>query len=227
MDEPDLDPAREPVRVLVVDDQELFRRGLTMVIGALDGIDLVGEAGDGRTALELAVRTDPDVVLLDVRMPGFSGIETCAELKAIMPSVRIVMLTASDEEADLFDAVKSGASGYLLKDASIDDVASAVRLVADGQSLISPAMAVKLLDEFKQLTGPERSAVVAPRLTDRELQVLRLVARGLSNKDVAKDLFISENTVKNHVRNILEKLQLHSRMEAVMYAVRERLLDVP
>ena len=227
MDEPDLDPAREPVRVLVVDDQELFRRGLTMVIGALDGIDLVGEAGDGRTALELAVRTDPDVVLLDVRMPGFSGIETCAELKAIMPSVRIVMLTASDEEADLFDAVKSGASGYLLKDASIDDVASAVRLVAEGQSLISPAMAVKLLDEFKQLTGPERSAVVAPRLTDRELQVLRLVARGLSNKDVAKDLFISENTVKNHVRNILEKLQLHSRMEAVMYAVRERLLDVP
>jgi two-component system NarL family response regulator len=227
VDEPDLDPAREPVRVLVVDDQELFRRGLTMVIGALDGIDLVGEAGDGRTALELAVRTDPDVVLLDVRMPGFSGIETCAELKAIMPSVRIVMLTASDEEADLFDAVKSGASGYLLKDASIDDVASAVRLVADGQSLISPAMAVKLLDEFKQLTGPERSAVVAPRLTDRELQVLRLVARGLSNKDVAKDLFISENTVKNHVRNILEKLQLHSRMEAVMYAVRERLLDVP
>jgi two-component system NarL family response regulator len=167
------------------------------------------------------------VVLLDVRMPGFSGIETCAELKAIMPSVRIVMLTASDEEADLFDAVKSGASGYLLKDASIDDVASAVRLVAEGQSLISPAMAVKLLDEFKQLTEPDRSAVVAPRLTDRELQVLRLVARGLSNKDVAKDLFISENTVKNHVRNILEKLQLHSRMEAVMYAVRERLLDVP
>jgi two-component system NarL family response regulator len=102
------------------------------------------------------------VVLLDVRMPGFSGIETCAELKAIMPSVRIVMLTASDEEADLFDAVKSGASGYLLKDASIDDVASAVRLVAEGQSLISPAMAVKLLDEFKQLTEPDRSAVVAP-----------------------------------------------------------------
>jgi DNA-binding NarL/FixJ family response regulator len=228
VDEPDVDPARdEPVRVLVVDDQELFRRGLTMVIGALDGIHLVGEAGDGRTALEVAVRTDPDVVLLDVRMPGFSGIETCAELKAIMPSVRIVMLTASDEEADLFDAVKSGASGYLLKDASIDDVASAVRLVAEGQSLISPAMAVKLLDEFKQLTEPDRSAVVAPRLTDRELQVLRLVARGLSNKDVAKDLFISENTVKNHVRNILEKLQLHSRMEAVMYAVRERLLDVP
>ena len=215
------------IRVLVVDDQELFRRGLTMVIGALDGIELVGEAGDGATALELAVRTDPDVVLLDVRMPGHSGIETCSQLKAVMPSVRIVMLTASDEESDLYDAVKNGASGYLLKDSSIDEVAHAVRLVADGQSLISPAMAVKLLDEFKQLTRNERSAVVAPRLTDRELQVLRLVARGKSNKEIAKDLFISENTVKNHVRNILEKLQLHSRMEAVMYAVRERLLDVP
>ena len=217
----------EPTRVLVVDDQELFRRGLTMVIGALDGIELVGEADNGKDAVDVAVRTDPDVVLLDVRMPARSGIETCAELKAVMPSVRIVMLTASDEETDLYDAIKSGASGYLLKDASIDEVAKAVRLVADGQSLISPAMAVKLLDEFKQLASSGAATVTAPRLTDRELEVLRLVARGSSNREIARDLFISENTVKNHVRNILEKLQLHSRMEAVMYAVREKLLDVP
>ena len=217
----------EPTRVLVVDDQELFRRGLTMVIGALDGIELVGEADNGKDAVDVAVRTDPDVVLLDVRMPARSGIETCAELKAVMPSVRIVMLTASDEETDLYDAIKSGASGYLLKDASIDEVAKAVRLVAEGQSLISPAMAVKLLDEFKQLASSGAATVTAPRLTDRELEVLRLVARGSSNREIARDLFISENTVKNHVRNILEKLQLHSRMEAVMYAVREKLLDVP
>ena len=144
-----------------------------------------------------------------------------------MPSVRIVMLTASDEETDLYDAIKAGASGYLLKDASIDEVAKAVRLVADGQSLISPAMAVKLLDEFKQLASSGAATVTVPRLTDRELEVLRLVARGSSNREIARDLFISENTVKNHVRNILEKLQLHSRMEAVMYAVREKLLDVP
>ena len=217
----------EPTRVLIVDDQELFRRGLTMVIGAVDGIELVGEADNGKDAVDVAARTDPNVVLLDVRMPGLSGIETCAELKAVMPSVRIVMLTASDEETDLYDAIKSGASGYLLKDASIDEVAKAVRLVADGQSLISPAMAVKLLDEFKQLASSGPAPVTAPRLTDRELEVLRLVARGSSNREIARDLFISENTVKNHVRNILEKLQLHSRMEAVMYAVREKLLDVP
>ncbi len=224
---PEAGSTDDPVRVVVVDDQELFRRGLTMVIGALDGIELVGEAGDGREAVEVVLRTDPDVVLLDVRMPGRTGIETCSELKALMPSARIVMLTASDEESDLYDAVKSGASGYLLKDASIDEVARAVRLVADGQSLISPAMAVKLLDEFKQLAGSGSAPVAAPRLTERELEVLRLVARGHSNREIARMLFISENTVKNHVRNILEKLQLHSRMEAVMYAVRERLLDVP
>ncbi len=218
---------REPIRVLVVDDQELFRRGLTMVLSGEPGLELVGAACDGESAIEMVISTAPDVVLLDVRMPRMSGIRTCSGIKSAAPTTRIIMLTASDDEADLYDAVKSGASGYLLKDSSIDEVARAVRLVADGQSLISPAMATKLLDEFKQLARPDRSAVLAPRLTDRELEVLRLVARGLNNREVAGDLFISENTVKNHVRNILEKLQLHSRMEAVMYAVRERLLDVP
>ena len=138
------------------------------------------------------------------------------------------MLTVRDEEADLYEAVKSGASGYLLKDSSIEEVAQAVRVVADGQSLISPSMAVKLIDEFKQMSRPEpASTCPAPRLTERELEVLRLVAQGMNNREIAKQLFISENTVKNHVRNILEKLQLHSRMEAVMYAVREKLLDLP
>ena len=220
-------PGAAPIRVLVVDDQELFRRGLTMLIGVMDGIELVGEAGDGQLAAEIAVGTRPDVVLLDVRMPGRSGIETCADLKTVLPSVHIIMLTVSDEESDLYDAVRSGAVGYLLKDSSIDEVAQAVRLVEDGQSLISPAMAVKLLDEFKQMASAAAVAEATPRLTDRELQVLSLVAHGHSNREVARALFISENTVKNHVRNILDKLQLHSRMEAVMYAVREKLLDVP
>jgi len=217
----------EPIRVAVVDDQELFRRGLTMLLGVEEDIDVVGEAGDGIAATELAATAVPDVILMDVRMPKRSGIEACVAIKEAPPTARIIMLTVSDEEADLYDAVKNGASGYLLKDSSIDEVAQAIRVVADGQSLISPSMAIKLLDEFKQMSRSDRQQVPTPKLTDRELEVLKLVAQGLNNREIAKRLFISENTVKNHVRNILEKLQLHSRMEAVMYAVREKLLDIP
>ncbi len=218
----------EPVRVLVVDDQELFRRGLTSLLASEDGIDVVGEAVDGVEGTTLAESVAPDVVLLDVRMPRRSGIEACRAIKESVPSAKIIMLTVSDEEADLYEAVKSGASGYLLKDSSIEEVAQAVRVVSEGQSLISPSMAVKLIDEFKQKSRPEKGPVGGGlRLTDRELQVLRLVATGMNNREIAKQLVISENTVKNHVRNILEKLQLHSRMEAVMYAVKEKLLDLP
>ena len=209
----------------MVDDQELFRRGLTMLLNVEDDIEVVGEASDGMAAADLAASAVPDVVLMDVRMPKQSGIEACSTIKDVAPNARIIMLTVSDEEADLYDAVKNGASGYLLKDSSIDEVAQAVRLVADGQSLISPSMAIKLLDEFKQMSRSDRQQVPTPRLTDRELEVLRFVAQGLNNREIAKQLFISENTVKNHVRNILEKLQLHSRTEAALYAVRENLVD--
>jgi DNA-binding NarL/FixJ family response regulator len=219
--------AVEPIRVLVVDDHALFRRGLEMVLAQEDDIEVVGEAGDGAEAVDKAADLLPDVVLMDVRMPRRSGIEACTAIKDVTPSTRIIMLTISDEENDLYDAIKAGATGYLLKEITIDEVATAIRAVAGGQSLISPAMASKLLTEFASLVKREdRQQVPAPRLTDRELEVLRLVARGLNNKDVAKQLFISENTVKNHVRNILEKLQLHSRMEAVVYAVREKLLEI-
>jgi len=164
---------------------------------------------------------------MDVRMSKGSGIEACLAIATIAPTARIIMLTVSDEEADLYDAVRNGAAGYLLKHSSIDEVAQAIRVVADGQSLISPSMAIKLLDEFKQMSRSDRQQVPTPRLTARELEVLKLVAQGLNNRKIAKQLFISENTVKNHVRNILEKLQLHSRMEAVMYGMRENLFDLP
>ncbi len=190
-------------------------------------IEVVGEADDGVTGTDLAVSLVPDVVLLDVRMPRRSGVEACRAIKEDVPSAKIIMLTVSDEEGDLYESVKNGASGYLLKDSSIEEVAQAVRVVNEGQSLISPSMAVKLIDEFKQMSKPHKERSTALKLTDRELEVLRLVARGLNNREVAKELFISENTVKNHVRNILEKLQLHSRMEAVMYAMKEKLLDLP
>ena len=223
----DDEAAAEPIRVLIVDDQELFRRGLTMLLSSEPGIEVVGEAGDGVEGTALAERVAPDVVLLDVRMPKRPGIEACLAIKEAVPAAKIVMLTVSDEEGDLYEAVKSGASGYLLKDSSMEQVAQAIRVVADGQSLISPSMAVKLIDEFKQMSSPDRDAGQPLRLTERELDVLRLVARGLNNREIAERLFISQNTVKNHIRNLLEKLQLHSRMEAVVYAVRENLLEPP
>jgi len=218
----------EPIRVLVVDDHALFRRGLEIVLAQEPDIEVVGEAGDGAEAVVQAADLLPDVVLMDVRMPRRSGIEACTAIKDVVPSARIIMLTISDEEGDLYEAIKAGATGYLLKEISIDEVATAIRAVAGGQSLISPAMASKLLTEFATLIkrDGDRQQVPAPRLTERELEVLRLVARGLNNRDIAKQLFISENTVKNHIRNILEKLQLHSRMEAVVYAVREKLLEI-
>ncbi len=221
-------PPSEAIRVLVVDDHALFRRGLQMVLEQEPDIEVVGEAGDGPQAVQRAVEMAPDIVLMDVRMPKGSGIEACRAIKEAVPSAKIIMLTISDEEADLYEAIKAGATGYLLKEISIEEVASAVRAVQNGQSLISPSMASKLLTEFATMVkrGDEREQVPTPRLTDREMEVLRLVARGLNNRDIAKSLFISENTVKNHVRNILEKLQLHSRMEAVVYAVREKLLEI-
>jgi DNA-binding NarL/FixJ family response regulator len=221
---------RDPIRVLIVDDHALFRRGLEMVLDEEDDIELVGQASDGAEATQRAAESLPDVVLMDIRMPKSSGIEACRAMKEAAPSTKIVMLTISDEEEDLFEAIREGASGYLLKDIPLDEVADAVRAVHGGQSLISPSMAGKLLTEFATLARrneeqpPQQGP--APKLTEREMEVLKLVAKGMNNRDIAGELFISENTVKNHVRNILEKLQIHSRMEAVMIALRDKLIDI-
>lgn len=199
-----------------------------MVLDQEEGIEVVAEAGDGVEAVEKAEDAVPDVVLMDVRMPKRSGIDATASMKELLPNAKILMLTVSDEDQDLYESIKAGACGYLLKEISIEEVANAVRAVYAGQSLISPSMASKLLNEFASMVkrGDERHSIPAPRLTNRELEVLKLVAQGMNNRDIAKELFISENTVKNHVRNILEKLHLHSRMEAVVYAVREKILDI-
>ncbi|WP_261565277.1 response regulator [Frankia gtarii] len=217
-----------PIRVLIVDDHALFRRGLEMVLGQEVDIEVVGEAADGSEAVIMAKEMAPDIVLMDVRMPRRGGIDATSAIKESVPSAKIVMLTISDEEADLYDAIKAGAMGYLLKEISIDEVAADIRAVYGGQSLISPSMASKLLSEFAAMikNKDDRPQLPTPRLTDREMEVLRLVAKGMNNRDIAKQLYISENTVKNHIRNILEKLQLHSRMEAVVYAVREKLLEI-
>lgn len=221
------------VRVVIVDDHSLFRRGLQMVLSVEDDIEVVGEAGNAEEAVSTVEELLPDVVLMDVWMPHSSagtGIDACARIKEVAPTTRILMLTSSEEEDDLFGAIRAGANGYLLKDVPAEEVAASIRAVVSGQSLITPKLAGLLLGEFAAMRRRDEArseaAVGAPRLSPRELEVLRLLARGMANREIAGELQISENTVKNHVRNLLEKLQLHSRMEAVVYAVREKIVEL-
>jgi DNA-binding NarL/FixJ family response regulator len=222
-----VDDDTPPVRVLVVDDHALFRHGLVSVLRTAADVEVVGEARDGLEAIELAATLEPDVVLMDVRMPTVNGIEAARRIRLAQPTVRVLMLTESEDEDDLFGALRAGATGYLLKEVAIDEIADAIRAVAVGQALVSPSMTTKLLSEFNAMSRRLEEEHDGRRLTDRELEVLRLIARGMSNKDIGTELVISENTVRNHVRNILEKLQVRSRVEAAMYAVREKLVDAP
>jgi DNA-binding NarL/FixJ family response regulator len=216
----------EPIRVLIADDHALFRQALRAVLGDEADIELVGEAGDGEEAVRMVVDEAPDVVLMDVRMPKVAGIEAARRIKEQMPATHVVMLTVSDDEEDLFEAIKAGASGYLLKEVDPGEIAGAVRQVQAGHSLLSPAVASKLISEFATISRRTDERALRPRLTDRELEVLQQAAEGLTNRQIGRKLHISENTVKNHMRNILEKLHLHSRMEAVVYAVREELIQL-
>ncbi len=195
-----------------------------------DGIEVVGEAADGVEAALRAQELLPDVVIMDVSMPKRGGVEACRAIKASVPETKILMLTSSEDATHLFAAVRAGANGYLLKDVSPEEVAEAIRGVHEGQSMLSPMMAAKLLTEFATLSSPPATPATTPelgvpRLTGRELGILALVARGMLNREIAAELFIAENTVRNHIRNILDKLQLHSRTEAALYAVRQRLID--
>lgn len=218
--------AEPPIRVLLADPHALFRRGVRLVLDDEPDIEVIGECDDGLDAVDRIVELSPDLVLMDVRLPGVSGIEATRRARSLVPNVKVAILTVSEDDDDLFAAVRAGATGYILKEVAIEDLPEAVRAVARGDSLISPSMASRLLGEFNALSRRvQEQRGTAPRLSDRELEVLRLVARGMSNKDIAAELVIAENTVKNHVRNILEKLQLRSRMEAAMYAVREKLVD--
>ncbi len=214
----------EPIRVLVADDHELFRRGLTMVLEAEGDIVVVDQADDGQAAVTKVGELAPDVVLMDVRMPNMDGLEATRRIRAAFPMTRIIVLTVSDEEDDLFDAVKAGANGYLLKEVSIEEVADSVRAVMAGQSLLSPATAAKLITEFGS-GGPVSEAlgaVAGSGLTDQELEVLKRVARGLPNEAIATELSVTESTVRNHVANILAKLQLRSRVEAAIVALQDK-----
>jgi two-component system NarL family response regulator len=216
------------LRVVVCDDHALYRRGLIMELDEADDLEVVGEASNGAEAVDSCARVAPDVVLMDVRMPEMDGIEATRRIVEAMPSARVLMLTVSDEGDDLIDAIKAGASGYLLKELSISAIASAVRSVAAGHSFISPPMATKLLSEFRSLAGHPGGSLSSngsTGLTEREILVLDAMAEGHNNCEIASRLHVPERTVHNHVRNVLQKLQLHSRTEAVLYAVREGLID--
>jgi two-component system NarL family response regulator len=222
---PAADPsAPECVRVLLVDEHALFREGLGLALAGVDDIEVAGEAISGADAIVEAQRLRPDVVVMDVRMPEGSGAGAIARIRAARPDTRVLVLTGSQDEEDLVESVRSGAAGYLLKDSSVEEVADAIRSVARGQGVLSPTLTAKMIERFGALLRRVPDAP-GPRLTGRELDVLRLVVKGLPNREIAAELFISHNTVKNHVRNILEKLHVRSRTEAATLAVRERLLD--
>jgi len=207
----------------VVDDHAVFRQGLELALAPVDDLEVVGAVEGGAAAVQATAELRPDVVLMDVRMPGMTGIEAAQLITNQFPHVRVVMLTASQNEGDLFASIRAGASGYLLKSSSTEQVADAVRAVAHGQGFVSPAMTSKLLAEFNELALRAEDGDGERRLTRREAEILDLLAQGLSNKQIAAQLVISQNTVKNHVRNILEKLRLRSRAEAAAFAVRTKL----
>ncbi len=216
----------EPIRVLVVDDHTLFRRGLVGLLESQPDLRIVGEAATGREAEERARELMPDVILMDVLMPDGDGLETTRRIKELLPYVRIVILSASDEDRDLFEAIKSGAQGYLLKKIEPEALFNTLRGVMRGEAPMSHSMATKLLGEFSRLA---RGAPAARGLdlSAREREVLELIARGKSNKEIAAALSIAENTVKNHLKNILEKLHLENRVQAAVFALRRGLASKP
>lgn len=216
-----MEPEIERIRVLVADDEERFRRVVFALLQDEPDIDVVGHASDGEEAVKVAQELVPDLVLLDVRMPGMHGIEAATAIRRLLPTTKVVMLTASEDEDDVFEALKAGAGGYILKEGLVNDLAQAVRVVAqDLGLLLSPSIASKLLVEFKE--APRRPT--GPGLTERELEVLRLVSRGFANHEIAEELCLSGHTVKRHVANILAKLHQRTRLDAVMYAIRSGVL---
>ena len=216
--------AQDELRVLLVDDHDLFRTGLRNLLEEHGGLTVLGEAANGAEAVRLVRELAPDVVVMDLNMPTMSGVEATRHISALSPLTRVIVLTISDQDADVMDAIVAGACGYLLKDASIADVVTGIRSAAVGASLISPAIASKVLQRVRATTADTDMAdAIRTELSDRELQVLKLIANGKDNAQIAADLVISPKTVKNHISNILMKLQISNRIQAAVYAVRSGL----
>ena len=214
-----------PVRVLLVDDDDLMRAGLTAVLSSDETIDVVGEAPNGRAAVERAIELRPDVVLMDVRMPGLDGIAATRELLAVSPAAKVVVLTTFEQDDYIFGALSAGASGFLLKRTRPEELIAAIHTVAAGDSLLSPSVTRTVIQRVAGQPAPDAGAEAAlDELTARERDVLELIARGLSNGEIAATLVIEESTVKTHVRHILRKLRLRDRVQAVIFGYESGLI---
>ncbi|OEF98478.1 response regulator [Desulfuribacillus alkaliarsenatis] len=215
------------IRVLLVDDHILFRKGLVNILNEESSIDVAGEANNGEEAIEKARELMPDVILMDINMPKCNGLEATRAIKSEMPYVKIVMLTVSDDDEKLFESIKAGAQGYLLKNLEPEDLVVYVTGVMKGETPISGLMATKIFEHFtggQVSSEPSKVEREKKPLTKREIEVLQLVIKGATNRDIANDLHISENTVKNHLRNIMEKLHMQNRIQAATYALKEGLI---
>ena len=206
------------IRVLIADDQDLVREGLRMIVDADPGMEVIGEAADGKRALDAARQLDPDVVLMDVRMPELDGIEATARLAVAGARARVLVLTTFDLDEYVYRALKAGASGFLLKDATGDQLVAAIRTIASGDALLAPSITRRLIEDFCRRPEPGTAPEAARSLSERELEVLRLLARGLSNAEIARELFLGEATVKSHVARVLAKLGLRDRVQTVVFA---------
>lgn len=214
----------EPLKIMLADDRPLFRKGLAALLSSRSDLQVVGQANDGCEALERARELQPDLILMDIHMPNCDGLQATRIIKQEFPNIKIIMLTVSDDDASLFEAIKSGARGYLLKNLEPEQLFGYLEGISRGEAPISPSMATKILTEFaSQTRRPSGGEESKRELTQREREVLQLVTEGASNKEIAARLNITENTVKNHLRNILEKLQLQNRVQIAAYAVREGL----
>lgn len=215
----------DTIRVMLVDDHALFRKGLASLLREEPGFEVVGEASDGREAMDRASELMPDMILMDIYMPRCNGLEATRLIKARLPYVRIVMLTISERDHNLFEAIKAGALGYLVKKIEPRDLYAMLRLAARGEAPLTPTMAAKLVGEFARVTREGEAGQAGEGLTFREREVLEHVARGATNKEIAAALRISENTVRNHLRNILEKLHLQNRVQVAAYAASQGLVE--
>lgn len=212
--------------ILVADDHILFREGLVGLISHWNDFQVCGEAQNGEEAIRLAHELLPDFILMDIHMPVMDGIEATSRISRELPSVRIVMLTMSEEENDLFKAIKCGAQGYILKDTPSRRLHDELRRMLQGEAPLSGLMATRVLEEFTRASGQSMFTMdLQEPLTEREQQILELLVQGLSNSEIAEKIFLSENTIKKYLRNILEKLHLNNRVEAAVYAVRQGLVD--